>query len=184
MLVEADRGHISYITGQVGYDVIFNKGFSLQPWIGYTRDKMLLYLFDDESFGDQKLNSTYENFWKGMLFGLSTHLKIYNCLSSTIVFQYRQLHYNATANWNLIAEFEHPKSFTHYAKGFGIANTAKIDYQLSRTLSMFFQGRYTFLETGKGVDTVFFTSGQTEKTQLNGVRRKNFGMIIGISLRF
>lgn len=183
ILVDADRGYTSNITGQVGYDLMLRKGFSLQPWIGYTRDQMLLYLFDDQSFGDQKLNSTYENYWKGMLLGLSAHLKIFNRFSAAITFQYRQLRYDATANWNLIAEFEHPKSFTHYAKGFGITNTAKLDYQLSRTLSVFFQGKYAFLETGKGVDTVFFTSGQTEKTQLNGVQRKNFGVTVGISIR-
>jgi hypothetical protein len=181
--VDSDRGSAMRIAGELGYHFQISENYALQTWVGYVHDRSLLYLRDPESYGDQKLNSTYKNYWKGIILSLSGELKISSRLRLAPRFSYKQLRYDATANWNLIEVFMHPESFKHYAKGFGLAGEVETAYRLNKLVSLVLLPQYAFAETGKGTDTVFLQNGQIEKTQLNGVSKSNFKLTLGVSLK-
>jgi predicted porin len=172
------------LRGEVGYQHRLNNRIALEGWIGYTYDQVLLYLRDDKFYGDQKLNSSYESYWKGLLFSLGGTLQFGKRYILRPRASYQQLHYHANADWNLIEAFEHPKSFEHHAKGYGITGTLQIGYTLSKRIDLYLLPQYTFAETGRGTDTVFLKSGDTQKTQLNGVARTNYKLQLGVELKF
>ncbi|RAW00872.1 hypothetical protein [Pseudochryseolinea flava] len=180
----ADNGFIFAFDAQIGYHFNISDRISLAPLVGFTRDQADLKLLDDESFGDQKLNSSYETIWKGMIVSLVTRFAISDRFEIAPIFSYRQLRYNAVADWNLIDEFQHPTSFKHYAKGFGIRSVLEVSYDISRNVCLLLQPQYEFSETGHGTDTVFFKNGQIENTRLNGVDRKSFSILIGTTINF
>jgi hypothetical protein len=181
--VDCDKGFILNLNGEAGYNFKINSKIDLQGWIGYTFDQSLLYLQNSEGSGDQKLNSTYENFWKGITFSIGGDFQILNRLAASPRLTYKQLRYRAVGNWNLIDEFQHPESFKHDAKGFGLGGEIRVAYSLGEKLSLYLLPQYTFAETGRGTDRVFLQNGQVEKTQMNGANRVNFKLMLGVSLR-
>ena len=92
--------------------------------------------------------------------------------------RYSQVQYRASANWNLVREFNHPESFRHTANGYGINMQASLLYRASRIHSIGIKGIYSRWQTGRGIDELYLATGQSQQTQLNEVRAEGWQVMV------
>ena len=93
------------------------------------------------------------------------------------------MRYHATGNWNLIERFQHPVSFRHRAKGFGLENQLVMSYKMSGGLCVELRPSYSYWTTGRGIDTVYKKDQSTPKTRLNDVTSDVLGVEVGVVWR-
>ena len=165
----------------VGY-VIFNKSLlSLTPYIGYGTSSQSLYIVDlTGQFPD--LNSSYDTRWKGPFLKVTSAVKIWHALKLAADFTYNQVTYNAQGDWNLINEFQHPLSYGHSAKGYGINVGTRLVYNITSNIGLTFGYGYCSWQTGNGTDLLYLASGTVDKTQVNGVSRTGYSLAAGLIL--
>ena len=97
----------------------------------------------------------------------------------------RLAYYEATADWNLRDDFEHPKSFEHEAEGTGYIASIGSQYKLTQDLSLNLSVDYQKWQADKkGIDTTFFSDGTTSETKFNEVNWESMGANIGIKYAF
>jgi hypothetical protein len=176
---DADKGFTRDLAVGVGYKLIDNNNFSLTPYAGYNASKQSLHLLD-RSGQYANLNSTYDADWKGVFVKAIAGLKLSKKLSATGTLIYNQADYKAKADWNLIPTFQHPVSYRHTAKGYGIDAGAGLQYAINNNIAINLGGGYFTWHTGKGVDELFLASGESDKTRLNGVDRKGYRFLGGL----
>lgn len=168
----------------LGYAFAFGERWEITPFAGYTQSKQSLHLQqakDEPDDGGKKLNSTYQVDWKGALIGFDLGFKPVSRVLLATGFNYKQLNYSGTADWNLIDAFEHPVSFRHHAKGFETQAYLKLGYQITPLIGAFVRGDYFYAETGTGTDELFLVDGQRLKSQFNGAIRKGGAAGAGVS---
>ena len=147
-----------------------NKSFSLVPSTGYSNNKQSLYITDATGrFPD--LNSFYNVQWKGAFIKVKSSVKIWRELKAMADVTYNQVNYSAQGDWNLINEFMHPVSYSHVAKGYGINAGTNLVYDITPHVGVSIGYTYFNWQTGNGTDQLYLSSGQVDKTQLNGVYR-------------
>ncbi|MBK0379876.1 hypothetical protein [Mucilaginibacter segetis] len=182
-LFNADKGFTRSWSAGVGYMIFNTQNFSLIPYAGYGTNKQSLFLLDRSGdFPD--LNSTYNTDWKGPFLKATATAKLAARLKLTADITYNQADYKSKADWNLIQTFQHPVSYRHTAKGYGITANAGLGYAISRNIGMHLSGGYFSWQTGKGVDELFLASGGSEKTQLNGVDHSGYRVALGVELGY
>jgi opacity protein-like surface antigen len=182
-LFDADKGFTRDIYAGIGYKLINTETFSLTPYAGYYAGKQSLHLYD-RSGQYPDLNSIYDTDWKGPFVKALAQLQLAKKLSATATVSYTQADYNAKADWNLISSFQHPVSYRHTANGYGLDAGAGMQYAITQNIGVNIGARYFTWQTGEGVDELYLTSGESEKTQLNGVDRKGYKINLGIVLGF
>lgn len=182
-IFDADKGYTQVWSAGAGYVLISGNNFSLIPYVGYGISRQSLHLLD-QTGNLPDLNSTYETDWKGPFVRANAILLLTDKFKLIANFTYNQVNYNAKANWNLIQTFQHPVSYRHNAKGFGIDGLAALSYDLTSNLTIQAGGGYFTWQTGKGVDELFLSSGGSDKTQLNGVDRKGYKLFGGLVLSY
>jgi hypothetical protein len=128
------------------------------------------------------LNSTYQAKWNGPYIKLKSSVKIIPSLKLAADVNYNQVNYGGKGDWNLIEDLQHPVSYRHSAKGYGVNAGAKLIYDITNHVAVNIGYTYFSWETGTGNDQLYLTSGQTDKTQLNGVFRKGFEVVGGMEL--
>lgn len=176
---DASKGHVLSATAGLGHRVVDRGWISATVYAGYGYLGQQLSLINPGT----GLNSRYTNHWYGPLisgkvcFNLTSHLNI--GLQST----YHQVGYRASGDWNLISEFEHPVSFRHRAKGFGLDHDIFIQYAFTKTCSVRFGARHSYWTTGQGIDTLYKSDGTQAKTRLNDVTRRGEGLSVGVVVR-
>jgi outer membrane protease len=182
-LFDADKGFTRDIAIGLGYKLIDNETFSLTPYAGYGASKQSLHLLDrNGQYAD--LNSTYDTDWKGAFVKAIAGLKLSKKLIATAAITYHQADYKANADWNLIPTFQHPVSYRHNAKGYGIDASAGLQYAVTKNIAINLGGGYFTWQTGEGIDELFLSSGGSDKTQLNGVDRKGYKLSVGLVLNY
>ncbi len=178
-----NKGNITAWSAGAGYMLFNNRLFSLIPFVGYGNSAQYLYLVDlSGQFPD--LNSTYEAHWNGPFIKVHSSLKIWRALKLTADVTYNQVNYSAQGDWNLITTFQHPVSYSHDAKGYGINGNARLVYNLTRNIAVSAGYNYFNWQTGNGNDMLYLTSGQQDKTRLNGVFRNGFEIVGGVVLAY
>ncbi|MGR9046553.1 MAG: TonB-dependent receptor [Gammaproteobacteria bacterium] len=131
------------------------------------------------------LDSSYEASWYGPWAGLSSEFNLTRYVQLWADFQLHYAYYEATANWNLREDFQHPESFTHEAEGTGIIAEAGSRFFILSDLFMDISVSYKDWEADKkGIDTVFFSDGVTAETRFNGVNWQTIGATIGVHYAF
>lgn len=173
----------------VGYELTFfyNK-FTAVPLIGLSYHKQNLRFTDGvqiipDSGPFPGLNSTYKTEWKSWWLGIDMCYKISNIhLMSSL--EYHRADYEASADWNLIDDFQHPVSFIHTADGDGIVIDLGINYILSGNWSAGFNYCYYSWSTDAGYDTVFLATGQAAVSRLNEVKWESRSFNLSISYKF
>jgi len=166
-----------------GYEVIHNDQLSLTPFIGYGINRQSLYIVDlTGQFPD--LNSSYQADWKGPFLKVKSSLKIWGALKLATDVTYNQVTYSAQGDWNLISQFQHPVSYRHSAKGYGISAAANLVYNITPNIAINAGYSYFNWETGNGTDQLYLSSGQVDKTQMNGVYRRGHLIGGGITLLY
>ena len=182
-LFDADKGFTRDLAIGLGYKLIDNETFSLTPYAGYSASKQSLHLLDRSGqYAD--LNSTYDTDWKGAFVKAIAGLKLSKKLTATATIAYHQADYNSKADWNLIPSFQHPVSYRHTAKGYGIAADASVAYNITKNIAVNLGGGYFTWQTGEGIDELFLASGGSDKTQLNDVNRKGYKLSVGVVLNY
>lgn len=93
---------------------------------------------------------------------------------------YSQVSYSANGDWNLISQFQHPLSYSHSAKGYGINAGAKLVYNINRYIGLNVGYNYFNWQTGNGTDQLYLVTHEIDKTQLNGVYRNGYTFNVGV----
>ncbi|WP_133300223.1 hypothetical protein [Mucilaginibacter terrenus] len=180
---DADQGFSRSVAGGLGFILIDNNRFGLVPYVGYGTSKQSLHLLDRSGqFAD--LNSSYQTNWKGPFVKLAAVAKLLSRLSLKADFRYNQADYNAKADWNLISTFQHPVSFRHTAKGYGLEGNTSLAYQLVKRFAINLGAGVYHWETGKGIDELYLSSGTAEQTQLNSVNRSGYRLFAGVIFKY
>jgi hypothetical protein len=180
----SDQGNITSWDAGIGYKISIAKKYSLAPFVGYGNNSQSLFVLRDYGNVTGNLKSTYDTKWNGLTMGLSFIIPIHEKIIITAQSTYEQLNYSAKANWNLIEDFEHPVSFRHKAKGYGLQNNTGVQYVLNEKISLSLNGQLGHWITGKGTDTLYRTSGEVNVTQLNRVHRNSGAIGAGIQISF
>lgn len=179
----ANRGFTRDVHFGAGYKLINTERLSLIPYAGYSASKQSLHLqYLTGQYAD--LNSTYETDWKGPFLKTISVIKLVNKLQLAASLTYTQADYKANADWNLIPSFQHPVSYRHTAKGYGVDANASLAYQINKHVAVNLGAGYFSWQTGEGIDELFLSSGGSEKTQLNGVDRKGYKILGGLILSY
>ncbi len=139
-----------------------------------------LFLSDPGS----NLNSSYAPNFTGWYFKTKVVKRLSKVYSFDLSIAYNQLHYKAKANWNLIEEFEHPVSFKHKAKGFGLNCEPSLKTRLGSKTILSFGAAAWFTQTGRGTDQLFLANGKTSITQLNEVKQGGIIVKTGVNYNF
>jgi hypothetical protein len=83
------------------------------------------------------LDSSYKAMWIGPWIGIDfNHISKDKRLKAFATTELHLAYFYAEADWNLISDFEHPKSFEHEAYGTGIVVNVGLDYEATERLSM------------------------------------------------
>jgi hypothetical protein len=172
----SDKGRLFSVDPSLGYRFIIAKRFFITPEVGYGVGTQKLFLLDDSG-----LHSTYQTLWQGIFLRAQNELFLSEKFRSHIDATYHQVNYHAKANWNLIETFQHPLSFEHMAKGYGIEAEIGLAYQLTKVWAISISGEFFKWTTGFGIDTLYLKNGTQTKTRLNDVTRDGYAIKIGIS---
>lgn len=183
-LLDSDRGTITSLEPVLGYRIIHHSTYSIAAFVGYGAHIQSLYLLDHEGQYVRGLKSSYKTIWKGLILGLEGSIQLTNRFTVAPTIRYYQVTYNSEGNWNLIDEFRHPVSYTHAAKGYGVAPKLRINYSVRNRWDVFVGTTYMHWKTGKGIDTLFLRDGRKPKTQFNGALRDAYAVHAGLNYAF
>ena len=175
--LNGEDGYLTNYQLNLGYH-FYVGGLKLSPNFGYSNHIQYLHLTDNDL---PDLNSTYKTLWNGLTAGLDVSKNI-SRFDIYTVFNYHQVNYNATANWNLIDEFKHPISFRHIAKGFGLTSDFYLLYQTKKYVSPFINFGFCYWSTGAGIDELYYNDGRIAKTRLNDVSRNGYNLGLGLKI--
>lgn len=182
--VDAGAGNISSFNGELGYRILKGKTFQLNGFAGYTNTQQDLFLIDPKGTLDKRLRSTYFTTWQGVSGAIEATLRPGKVVHLTAHGTYHQVNYDATADWNLIETFQHPVSFEHRAKGFGMEGSFQIKFFLAEDVGFFLDATYGQWQTGKGTDILYLSDGQVQHTQLNEAVREYLSFGVGMVIQF
>lgn len=133
---------------------------------------------------------TYDTRWRGPWVGLDLKLRagrplgIFRDVGFFTTFEYHWADYYAQADWNLRADFAHPKSFEHEADGHGYIFTIGTQLYFNLHWALIVGYAYSKWETDPGIDRTFFADGTVGETRLNKVNWKSSVFSLGICYRF
>jgi hypothetical protein len=161
----------------VGY-VLRVRRWEITPEVGYGIDEQYFPVTDPS----EGLNSSYAAKWLGPLVKLKGSWRLSGRWQAVADVGYHQVRYHATADWNLIPQFVHPVSFRHTADGYGVDAEAGMRYRLGDRVALRLEGGYFGWETGTGIDQLYLTMGGSDQTQLNGVVRNGWRVMLGIEV--
>lgn len=160
------------------------------PHIGYTTYKTEVEFVDGVQLvpdlgAFEGLDSSYDSEWRGAFVGFDLSIRLVRDLYwlSTVNY-YPDVNYTADAQWNLRADFEQPRSFSHSADATGTHVRSGLEWQFAnnKTLSLMYQD--TQFETDAGVDEVFTVFGVSLFTRLNEANWKSHGYVFRFQYRF
>lgn len=167
----------------IGY-VLLDKGrFEVTPFVGYGISKQY-FPVTDPGGPYASLNSSYGGKWLGPFLRVEGVWRLAAEWQLETAVRYDQVVYRGVADWNLIADFQHPVSFRHRADGYGITGELALSYALGRHWLFSLRANGFDWETGTGIDALYLASSGTQQTQLNGVVRTGFGGGFGAGWRF
>lgn len=176
-------GHSEAVSAGIGYCLPGSGPFRLTPFIGYSIHEQYFPIVDPGGAYAQ-LNSSYSAKWLGPLVRVDASWQLSGHWQLSAEETYDQVLYRASADWNLIQEFSHPVSFRHHADGYGAEGEFRLHYTGGRHIGITLAADYFNRETGTGIDVLYLNTGQSQQTQLNGVRTDGFGVRLGSELRF
>ncbi|MNT76170.1 hypothetical protein D3C72_2151420 [compost metagenome] len=78
----------------------------------------------------------------------------------------------ATADWNLIEQFNRPVSFRHIAKGYRFDQGLELFFSLNAYMSFGLSAMIFQSSTGTGIDELYLKDGTVLKTRFNGANRR------------
>lgn len=160
------------------------------PLIGYAVNRQELVMTEGfqtipATGSFDGLNSTYDAEWAGPWVGFSWwETDDSRNLTVSLDVEYHRPDYEAEANWNLRADFAHPRSFQHWADGRGVVVSVNSSYGLTEHLALIFGFDYRSWDTDAGLDRVYLSDGSTLETQFNSANWDSAAINLGLALNF
>jgi hypothetical protein len=130
------------------------------------------------------LDSTYETQWTGPWLGMDVWFQPSPKITLYGSFEYHWADYEGVANWNLVDDFAHPRSFEHDADGSGIVVTLSGEYVLEGPWSLSFTANFQDWSTDAGLDRLYYADGTVADSRLNEVNWESYAILVGITYRF
>ena len=192
----ADEGDVWDATLGIGYQFnLLSDRLKLIPIGGYAYSEQNLTLTDGvqtvslppatQPVGPiERLDSTYETQWTGPWLGMDVWFQASPKITLYGSFEYHWADYEGVANWNLVDDFAHPKSFEHDADGSGIVVTLSGEYVLEGPWSLSFTANFQDWSTDAGLDRLYYADGSVTDSRLNEVNWESYAILVGITYRF
>jgi hypothetical protein len=136
------------------------------------------------------LHSTYKTNWNGpwigldLLYDLNRKFSWFSNSHLALSVEQHWADYSATANWNLIDRFAHPKSFSHHADGQGVVFRADWIADFAERWSMSIGYVYQRWKAESGTDRTYFAWGEVTETRLNEVNWESTAFMLAVGYRF
>lgn len=92
--------------------------------------------------------------------------------------------YNGVGNWNLRADFMHPKSFEQEADGSGFLLGAEYGWQMYNNLQLTASANYNYFKTDHGTTTFYLSNGSTPIQRLNEAEWYSVDYMAGVNYQF
>lgn len=128
------------------------------------------------------LDSTYDATWFGPWLGLDSVFKFNEQFQLDLGLEYHYAFFDATADWNLRGDFEHPESFTHDAEGYGIVTRVAGQYKFHPDFTLGLSLDYQDWTADRdGEIEFFFASGSQFKSKLNDVNWRSYSINLGLN---
>ncbi len=178
----SNRGSTIEMKAGIGYKFLHGSTYNATASAGYGINRQSLVLTDNNTSAG--LHSTYTPVWKGPFISIEQSLSLSHHIRANALFTYHHTRYTAKANWNLIDEFQHPVSFRHFAKGYGLSGGIQLTWRPAGFFSLIAGAEYFHYATGYGIDELYKADGQIVKTRFNGVFNSGFTFRIGAGLAF
>lgn len=180
----SNKGHYQNAEVNLLLQKEINDKLKLHASLGYNLLTQKLYLLQDPNNPtDERLNSYYKNNWNGMQGGISLNYKIEKC-SITGKANVGYYKYYASANWNLIPDFQKPKSFEHKANGCKYGGSLQVGYSVNKHVEIMSSFSITYGASFAGKDDAYFTDGTIATTKFNGAVLKSRYAMLGLNLHF
>jgi Protochlamydia outer membrane protein len=167
----------------VGYALLDKGCFGLTLLVGYGISKQS-FPVTDAGGPFAGLNSFYAGKWLGPFARVEGVWRLAAGWQVEAAVRYDQVVYRGVADWNLIADFQHPLSFKHRADGYGVTGELGLSYVIGRHWVFSLRAGGFDWETGTGIDELYLASGGTQQTRLNAVVRMGFEGGLGVDWRF
>lgn len=131
---------------------------------------------------DSSYDAEWDGMWLGLIFGeenTKTDLEI------ELSMIYHDVDYQGIGNWNLRADFAHPKSFEHLATGHGftVSLDGRAPFRHSKRWFWAFGLDYGRWQTRAGLDYTYFSNGSSDLTRVNQVNWESSAINLGLELR-
>ncbi|TWV90005.1 hypothetical protein [Chitinophaga pinensis] len=176
----ADKGRVQELNGVVGFELYASRRISWNIKAGYTEQRQLNYLLAADAFTPQDLRTTYFSRWRGILLNTAMQWQLSENTLLRATLAYSQLWYRAEADWNLIPSFQHPLSFLHTAKGYGLRPAVAMERRLLGSTSLYLELAYDDRITGHGAEQLYLRNGGLAVTRLNNVKSNGWSLCIGV----
>jgi len=136
------------------------------------------------------LDSRFQSRWKGPWLGVDLFVSIpgtgarFSKVGVIFTGEYHWVDYDAEANWNLRADYDHPVSFTQEAEGSGYVAGATLLFEIKNRWGFHAGMNVREMTTDAGLDRTYYADGTTGDTRLNEVHWRSFTFEAGVSCRF
>lgn len=199
----ADSGSVIDASAGIGYLFQFKSGkVGVAPVVGYDFHQQNLKITDgyqtlsvapDQTLPVgpiQGLDSSYDTEWHGPFLGVDLLLDTkepvwwFRSIALDLKLEYHWADYYAEADWNLIANFQHPKSFEHEANGTGFVIAADWIFGLSSHWDLALSVNYMKWSAEDGTDRLFLSDGTITESHLNEVNWESMALMLGFTYRF
>lgn len=129
------------------------------------------------------LDSNYQARWYGPWIGTDFEA-VYGRFTLSGSLEGHLAQYRAEADWNLRADFQHPKSYEHSATGWGAVFNLIGDYALNDRWALSGNLDAQRWKATTGTDRTFFADGSIGDTRLNEVNWSSYSATVGVKYTF
>jgi hypothetical protein len=170
--LKSEEGKMQSISAGLGFRFLDSKKYVITSVVGYRNERQFLTLLDYNEDAVEKINSSYNTRWNGPFISLRPAVNLSKKLTLKALVTYHQLEYIATADWNLIEQFNRPVSFRHIAKGYRFDQGLELFFSLNAYMSFGLSAMIFQSSTGTGIDELYLKDGTVLKTRFNGANRR------------
>jgi hypothetical protein len=156
---------------------------SVSPALGYGQERCLFFMKDADGV-NPGLNNIYSAIWGGPLCRIKACLDPHGRVFFSTEATWGERSFNGSADWNLVAAFRHPLSFSDKAKGYLLEGSAAVGLRLTRSVSLQITGRAFRQQTGNGRDVLYLADGEVAQTRLNGADGTAMRVTFGVNCHF
>ncbi|ANI88129.1 hypothetical protein A9P82_01655 [Arachidicoccus ginsenosidimutans] len=175
LLFKSKKGKENMFNPYIDYLILKDKKINLVIGIGYNVTKNSYY-FTSEQASDIK--TIYYPTWQAAQLHTMLTSHLFNKFAIELRINESYLFYHATANWLLRTDFNHPKSFTDKAQGYGTDLDLEFKYCLFKHITINLSGIYSNWKTNAGIDVLYLSNGSNTRTKMNGAYRTVKGLFI------